>query len=155
MAANLQAPGTSFRHRRSISLPNLPSWVNPFSVPNCGQPPIVERGVTKVDTNKVSTMNVTLMKSRVLMGKMFRKSKDAKFIHKELALCGKECVKNTFFVDHFGNKWFIMQFTNEDEIDYVLENRSWYVKRESDQITYLRVWFKIPRIPMQFRTEKS
>ncbi|KAB2602876.1 hypothetical protein D8674_003881 [Pyrus ussuriensis x Pyrus communis] len=126
MAANSQVLGTSSRCRRSISLPRLtptrsPSW------------------------------NVTLIKSRELMGKMFRKSEGAEFIYKELALCWKECVKKTLFANHFGNKWFALQFTDEDEVDYVLDNRHWYVKwqifhlerwtkqlRESDQIIYLR-----------------
>lgn len=41
MIANLQVLGTSSFYRRSISLPNISSWANPFLVPNRGQPSFV------------------------------------------------------------------------------------------------------------------
>ncbi|KAB2631053.1 hypothetical protein D8674_008572 [Pyrus ussuriensis x Pyrus communis] len=52
------------------------------------------------------------MLSRVLMGKMFGQLFDACLIK-----------WNTFYLDHFGRKWFALEFTDEDDLKYVLNNR--------------------------------
>ncbi|TQD71978.1 hypothetical protein C1H46_042485 [Malus baccata] len=59
----------------------VPSWENPFPVPQPGQEPVVverarstftmDRGVIRVNTNLCSSINVEHMQSRVLMGKMY------------------------------------------------------------------------------------
>lgn len=59
----------------------VPSWENPFPVPQPGQEPVVvekarstftiEKAVTRVNTNLCSSINVEHMQSRMLIGKMF------------------------------------------------------------------------------------
>ncbi|KAB2605770.1 hypothetical protein D8674_005487 [Pyrus ussuriensis x Pyrus communis] len=59
----------------------MPSWENPFPVPQPGQEPVVvekarstftiEKVVTRVNTNLCSSINVEHMQSRMLIGKMF------------------------------------------------------------------------------------
>ncbi|KAB2625999.1 hypothetical protein D8674_017659 [Pyrus ussuriensis x Pyrus communis] len=100
MAHNLPLAATFSFPRRSISMLKLPIWANLFPLPNHEKAPIVvqsdnykfimERGVTRVDINIISTINVEHMKTRLLMGKMFEKPKKGKVIHRELALSWTE-----------------------------------------------------------------
>lgn len=118
MAHNFLIAATLSHFRRLFSLPNLLSWVKPFAVHNPGEPPIVvetdnymftlERDVTRVDTNQVSTINLEHMKTNVLMRKMFGKPFKEEGIHRELTLIWKNGVKNTFSVNHLGHKWFAL-----------------------------------------------
>ncbi|KAB2634405.1 hypothetical protein D8674_038268 [Pyrus ussuriensis x Pyrus communis] len=56
---------------------------------------------------------------------MFGQYLDAHLIKWKLSLLWKNEVKNTFNLDHFGRRWFVLEFTDEDDLHYVLENRLW------------------------------
>lgn len=88
----------------------------------------MERGVIRVNTHLVSSINVDHMLSRVLMGKMIGQPLDARLIKWKLGLLWKNEVKNTFYLDHCGRKWFALEFTDEDDLNFILNNRSWYVR---------------------------
>lgn len=75
-------------------------------------------------------------------------------------------MKNTFYLDHFGKRWFVVEFTDEDDLLYVMKNKPWYVKgqifhlekwttgfKDSDVITKLVVWARLPRVPVQYKED--
>ncbi|KAM2122748.1 hypothetical protein ACFX1Q_020386 [Malus domestica] len=151
--------------------PIIPSWANKFANSLLGQPPVVvegargtftlESGVTKVFTNLYSNLNVKYMDS---MGKLVGKQLDARTIKWKLGLTWGDKVKNPFYLDHFGHRWYAIEFTDEDELEFALNNRPWYVRgkifhmerwhvhfQDRDFISNLRVWLRIPRVPVQYR----
>lgn len=167
----------STRRPRICSEGYIPRWENPSPVPQLSQDPVVvekvlstftmERGVTRVNTHLVSSINVDHMLSKVLMGKMFGQPLDARLNKWKLGLSWKNEVKNTFYLDHCGRKWFPLEFTDEDDLKFVLNNRSWYVRvqifhleqwtknfKDTVIITKLVVWSRIPRVPVQYKEDK-
>ncbi|KAM2264193.1 hypothetical protein ACFXTI_040375 [Malus domestica] len=43
----------------------------------------------------------------------------------KLGLTWGSRVKNLFYLDHFGHQWYAVEFTEQDEIKYMLDNRPW------------------------------
>lgn len=135
----LAASSSSNARRHRICFEGyISSWENPFLVPQPGHDPVVvekamitftvERGVTRLNTHLFFSINVEHMLSRVLMGKMFGQPLNARLIKWKLRLLWKNEVNNTFYLDHFGRKWFALEFTDEDDLKFVLKNRPWYVR---------------------------
>ncbi|KAM1281370.1 hypothetical protein ACFX15_021544 [Malus domestica] len=126
----------------------------------------MENGVTRVST-LYSNLNVKYMESKVLMGKLMGKQLDARTIKWKLGLTWGSKVKNPFYLDHFGHRWYAIEFTNEKEIEFALDNRPWYVRgqifhmerwnvhfKDTNFISNLRVWIRIPRVPVKYRDAK-
>lgn len=142
-----QLEASSFRHPRIHSNPLLPSWVNRFASPQPGQPPVVvegvrgtftlENGVTRVSTSLFSNLNVKHMENKVLMGKLVGKQIEARTIKWKFGLTWGLGVKNLFYLDHFGHHWYDVEFIEQEEIEYVLDNRPWFVR---GQIFHLEKW---------------
>lgn len=100
------------------------------------------------------------------MGKVFRKYVPVELFEIGLEMIRREC-KEIFSIDHMGREWFKVEFTDEVEIEYVLENRPWFVqglifalKRWTLEFSpfYATVdsivcWVRIPFLPLQFRDE--
>ncbi|KAB2602379.1 hypothetical protein D8674_003384 [Pyrus ussuriensis x Pyrus communis] len=61
------------------------------------------------------------------MGNMFGQPLDAHLIKWKLGLLWNNNVKNTFYLDRFGMKWFALEFIDEDDLKFVLKNQPWYV----------------------------
>lgn len=103
MAHSLPLVATPSHPRKSISMLKLPPWAKLFPLPNRKEPPIVfqsdnykftiERGVTRVDINIISTINVEHMKTRLLMGKMFEIPKKGKVITGNSLYLGRKVLK--------------------------------------------------------------
>lgn len=68
---------------------------------------------------------------------------------------------------HFGRKWFALEFTDEDDLKFVLKNQPWYVRgqifhlerwttnfKNTDVITKLVVWAHLPCVLVQYKEEK-
>lgn len=73
-------------------------------------------------------------------------------------------MNNTFFLDHYGKRWFALEFTDAKDIDFMLNNRPWYVHRQIfhlepwttqfndlNAITKLLVWAHLPCVPVQYK----
>lgn len=71
---------------------------------------------------------------------------------------------NPFYLDHFGHRWYAIEFTDEEELEFALDNRPWYVRGQIfhmerwnihfwdiEFISNVRVWLRIPRVPVQYR----
>lgn len=71
------------------------------------------------------------------MGKLVGKQLDARTIKWRLWLTWGSRVKNPFYLDHFGHKWYAIEFTNEEELEFALDNRPWYVR---GQIFHMERW---------------
>lgn len=52
------------------------------------------------------------MDSRVLIGKLVGQQLDAMTIKWKLGLTWRDKVKNPFYLDHFGHRWYAIEFTN-------------------------------------------
>ncbi|KAM1349446.1 hypothetical protein TB1_003563 [Malus domestica] len=141
---NLQITTSSSNNARRPKICSkgyIPSWENPFPIPQPGQDLVVvekamstftmECGVTRMNTHLCSSINVGHMLSRVLIGKMFGQPLDARLIKWKLGFLWKKEVKNTFYLDHFGRKWFALEFTDEDDLKFVLKNRPWYMRGQN------------------------
>ena len=165
------------RRPRIYSEGYIPSWENPFPVPQPRHDPMVvekamstftmDRGVTRVNTHLCLSINVEHMLSRVFMGKLFGQPLDARLIKWKLRLLWKNEVKSTFYLDHLGRKWFALEFTDEDDLKFVIKNRSWYVRgqifhperwttsfKDIDVITKLVVWARLSRVLVQYKEKK-
>lgn len=57
------------------------------------------------------------------MGKMLGQPLEAKLIKWKLRLLWKNKVKNTFYLDHYGKKWFVVEFTDEADPKNLKANR--------------------------------
>lgn len=114
----------------SLPAPCYLRGVNMFASPQPGQPPVVvegargtftlESGVTRVSTSLFSNLNVEGM----LVGKQI----EAKTIKWKLGLPWGSGVKNPSYLDHFGHHRYAREFTEQEEMEYVLDNRPWYVR---------------------------
>ncbi|KAM2999012.1 hypothetical protein FF2_040599 [Malus domestica] len=62
---------------------------------------------------------------------------EARTIKWKLCLTWGTGVKNPFYLDHFGHHWYAVEFSDQEELEYVLDNRPWYVQ--------------IPRLSVQYR----
>ncbi|KAM1181480.1 hypothetical protein EV1_000075 [Malus domestica] len=62
------------------------------------------------------------------MGKLVGKELDARTIKWKLGLTWDARVKNLFYLDHFRYKWYAIEFTDEEKLEFELENRPWYVR---------------------------
>ncbi|KAB2626051.1 hypothetical protein D8674_017711 [Pyrus ussuriensis x Pyrus communis] len=71
------------------------------------------------------------------MGKMFGQNLDTRLIKWKLGLLWKNEVNNTFYLDHFGRKWFALEFMDKDDLKFVMKNQPWYVH---GQIFHLERW---------------
>ncbi|TQD94433.1 hypothetical protein C1H46_019923 [Malus baccata] len=128
----------------------LPSWANPFPVPLPGEQPVVveramgtftmERGVTRVSTSLCSALNVEHIQSKILMGMMFRQHLEARLIKWKLGMLWKSVVKNTFCLDHYGRRFFVIEFADSADLEAVMDNCPWYIR---DQIFHLERWTTI------------
>ncbi|KAB2609080.1 hypothetical protein D8674_012248 [Pyrus ussuriensis x Pyrus communis] len=98
---------------------------------------IIERGVTRINAQLCLSINVEHMFSRVLIGKMFGQPLDAHLIKWKLGLLWKNELKSTFYLDHFCIEWFVLEFTDEDDLKFIIKNRAWYVH---GQIFHLERW---------------
>lgn len=87
----------------------------------------MEKGVTRVSTTLYSTVNVEHMQARVMRGKMFGQPLKARLIKWKLGLIWKNDVKYTFYLDHYGMKWFALEFTDNVDLEYVFNNHPRYV----------------------------
>lgn len=76
--------------------------------------------VTRVSTTLCSTLNVEHMKSRVLIGRMFGQHLEARLIKWKLGLLWN---KNKFYLDHYGKRWFALEFSNADDLDFVFSSK--------------------------------
>lgn len=126
----------------------------------------MERGVTKVNATIYSDMNVEHMKSRVLMGNKFGQPLEARLIKWKLGLLWRNEVKSNFFLDHYGRKWFVVEFSDDVDLEYVLNHRPSYVRgqifhlerwtyefRDLDLINKLVVWARLSRLPVKYKDE--
>ncbi|KAM1672802.1 hypothetical protein ACFX11_041261 [Malus domestica] len=53
---------------------------------------------------------------------------EARTIKWKLCLTWGTGVKNPFYLDHFGHHWYAVEFSDQEELEYVLDNRPWYVR---------------------------
>lgn len=37
-------------------------------------------------------------------------------------------VKKPFYLDHFGHLWYVIEFTDDEELEFALYNMTWYVR---------------------------
>ncbi|KAB2635652.1 hypothetical protein D8674_026186 [Pyrus ussuriensis x Pyrus communis] len=120
--------------------------------------------LTRVSTSLYSNLYVEYMESRVLMGKLVGKQLDVMTSKWKLRLTWGSRIKNPFYLDHFGHKWYAIEFTDEEELEFALDNSPWYVRgqifhmemwnvhfKNTDFISNLRVWIRIPQVPVQYR----
>ncbi|KAB2635774.1 hypothetical protein D8674_026308 [Pyrus ussuriensis x Pyrus communis] len=124
------------------SSPLLPSWVSRFDSPQPGQPPVVvedargtftlDSGVTRVSTSLFLNLNVEHMENRVLIGKLVGKHIEARTIKWKLGLTWGLGVKNPFYLNHFGHHWYVVEFMEQEEMEYVLDNRPWFLVEYRD-----------------------
>lgn len=72
--------------------------------------------------------------------------------------------QKSVLLNHFGHHWYAVEFTNDEELEFVLDNHPWYVRGQMfpsgmwtthfcdvDLISNLRIWVRIPRLPVQYR----
>ncbi|KAB2626097.1 hypothetical protein D8674_017757 [Pyrus ussuriensis x Pyrus communis] len=90
----------------------------------------LENGVTRVSTNLYSNLNVEYMESKVLMGKLVGKQLDARTIKWKL-------VKNSFYFDHFGHRWYAIEFTGKKELEFTLDNRPCFIRADETILSSL------------------
>lgn len=73
-------------------------------------------------------------------------------------------MKNTFYLDHFDRKWFALELTDSDDLEFVMKNRPWYVCGQifhlerlttqfSDMIANNKmvVWARLPCVLVQYK----
>ncbi|KAB2631867.1 hypothetical protein D8674_038656 [Pyrus ussuriensis x Pyrus communis] len=108
-----------------------------FAKPLLSQPPVVvegargtftlESGVPQVSTSLFSNLNVEYMEGRVLMGKLMGKQLDARTIKWKLGLTWWDRVKQPFYLDNFGHRWYVveLEFRDEEELKFALDHKPW------------------------------
>ncbi|KAB2602742.1 hypothetical protein D8674_003747 [Pyrus ussuriensis x Pyrus communis] len=107
------------------------------------------------------------MESRCLVWKMFGQVVGTKLIKGKLAISWKGLIQGNFFLDHFSRHWFMIEFTNKEDVAVVLEGRPWYVKGQIfhvekwtpnfcdlDEIHTIKPWIRVPRLAIQFKEAK-
>lgn len=104
----------------------------------------MERGVTRVNINLCSTINVKHMRSRVFMGKMFGQPLKARLIKWKLGLLWRNEVKNIFYLDHFGRRWFAMEFTDEEDFNPSMLGVKYSIWKGGPLA--LRIWTSLPSL---------
>lgn len=94
------------------------------------------------------------------MGKLVGKQLDARTIKWKLGLTWGDRVKNPFYLDHFGHRWFAIEFMMRRSwsVPWIIgpgmsEGKSFIWRGGisifvTDFVSNLRVWLRIPRVPM-------
>ncbi|KAK9920614.1 hypothetical protein M0R45_029164 [Rubus argutus] len=166
------SPNARAQASSSRNLPNF-QWPSPFMRPAVNEPPrvvnangvsiTVERDETHIRIPQPPLQFLNHYQHFCLVGKIFGKPVPAAVV-KAKCLAIWSGLQGTVTIDRLGNQWFRIEFTNEDDLGYVLDNRPWFVKGRIfhlrrwtptfsatfAKIDKLAIWVRLPFLPLHY-----
>lgn len=125
------------RAHASTSRPVQHNWPNPFLRPAANEPPrvvningltiTVDRNETHIPVPQPPPQFLNHYHNFCLVGKIFGPPVPAAIV-KAKCLANWQGLQGIVTIDRLGNQWFRVEFSQEEDLVYVLENRPWFVK---------------------------
>lgn len=134
------------RAQTSNTRPFQHNWPNPFLRPAANEPPkvvningltiTVDRNETHIPVPRPPSHFLNHYQNFCLVGKIFGQPVSATVVH-DKCLANWQGLQGSVTIERLGNLWFRIEFTQEEDLVYVLDNRPWFVK---GRIFHLRRW---------------